>query len=128
MRIIPKKINVKMEFFRGIGVADVIVLAIGGGLSAAFLLSDLPFHIILFCVVLLITIAIVVPIDDEKGYMSLLHLMVYLARDRQFGELPRQRRHLRRRRRGSSGKRQRRRKSFIRLKTLPPLRASMESS
>ncbi len=88
MRIIPKKINVKMEFFRGIGVADVIVLAIGGALSAAFLLSDLPFHIILFCVVLLITIAIVVPIDDEKGYMSLLHLMVYLARDRQFGELP----------------------------------------
>ncbi len=75
-----------MEFFRGIGVADVIVLAVGGALSAAFLLSDLPFHFVIFAVVLLLTIAIVIPIDDEKGYMSLLHLVVYLAREKKFGE------------------------------------------
>ena len=42
MRIIPKKTNVKMEFFKGIGVMDILIIAVGGAFTFSILLSD--FH------------------------------------------------------------------------------------
>lgn len=78
-----------MEFFKGIDLLDVLVLAAGGCLASALLLSDLPFHLILFCVVVVLTIALVMPLDDEKVYMSIYYGLKYLARYKVFGE-PRQ--------------------------------------
>ncbi|MDO5408531.1 MAG: ATP-binding protein [Eubacteriales bacterium] len=84
MRIIPKKTNVEMEFFKGIGLIDMLILGVGGSLAFSLLLSDLPFHMALFCVTLTVTIAIVIPIDDEKAYEGIFAAMKYLARYRQF--------------------------------------------
>lgn len=75
-----------MEFFKGIDLLDVLVLAAGGCLASALLLSDLPFHLILFCVVVVLTIALVMPLDDEKVYMSIYYGLKYLARYKVFGE------------------------------------------
>ncbi len=84
MRIIPKKTNVKMEFFKGIGVMDILIIAVGGAFAFSILLSDFPFHIIIFCMVLMITVALVIPVDDEKSYMSILHAIKYVARYKLF--------------------------------------------
>lgn len=88
MRIIPKKTKVEMEFFKGIGVVDVIVLGVGLGLAFSILLSDLPGRLIIFIVVLVLTIALVVPLDDDKGYMFIYYALKYLANPKQFGVLP----------------------------------------
>ena len=85
MRIIPKKTRVEMEFFKGIGVADVIVLGVGLSLAFALLLSDLPLRSVFFVIVLVLTVGLVVPIDDDKGYRFIYYSMKYLANQRQFG-------------------------------------------
>lgn len=84
MRIIPKKTNVEMEFFKGIGVVDMLVLGIGGSLAFSLLLSDLPFHLILFIITLTATVAIVVPVDDEKAYQGIFYALKYIARFKRF--------------------------------------------
>lgn len=84
MRIIPKKTNVQMEFFKGIGLIDMLILGIGGTLAFSLLLSDLPFHFMLFIVVLTVTVAIVIPIDDEKAYEGIFAGMKYIARYKHF--------------------------------------------
>ncbi len=85
MRIIPKKTRVEMEFFKGIGVVDVIVLGVGLSLAFAILLSDLPFRFIFFTVVLVLSVGLVVPLDDDKGYMFIYYGLRYLANQHQFG-------------------------------------------
>jgi Cdc6-like AAA superfamily ATPase len=73
-----------MEFFKGLGVIDVLILAVGGSLSAAFFLSDLPFHLIISSIFLVFTVAIVIPVDDEKAYTSIFAGICYLARHNYF--------------------------------------------
>ena len=90
MRIIPKKTRVEMEFFKGISVIDIIVLGVGLLLSVTILLSDLPFHVILFTIVLVLTIGLVIPIDDDKGYMFIFYAMKYLANQHQYGFTPKE--------------------------------------
>ncbi|MDO4294715.1 MAG: ATP-binding protein [bacterium] len=85
MRIIPKKTNVKMEFFKGIELLDILVLGVGGSLAFSFLLSDLPFHIGLFCIVAVLTVGMVIPVDDEKAYKTAFYALKYLARYKRFG-------------------------------------------
>ncbi len=75
-----------MEFFKGIDLLDVLVLAAGGCLSTALLLSDLPFHLFFFCIAIVLTVALVMPLDDEKVYMSIYYGLKYLARYKVFGE------------------------------------------
>lgn len=86
MRIIPKKTNVKMEFFKGIDLLDVLVLAVGGCFAAALLLSDLPFHLFLFCIAVVLSVAMIMPLDDEKIYVSIYYGLKYLARYKLYGE------------------------------------------
>lgn len=84
MRVIPKKTKVSMELFKGIGVLDVLVGALGLGTSVSLMVSNLPANGILGMVALMLTIALVFPIDDEKGYMSLFYLLKYGARVKVF--------------------------------------------
>ena len=67
MRIIPKRTKVRMELFKGIELVDVLVAGAGMGLSASFLVSNLPAHLALSIVTLIITVGLVVPIEDGKG-------------------------------------------------------------
>lgn len=84
MRIIPKQTRVKMEFFKGIELVDILIIAVGGGLAFALLLSGLPFHVMLFSICMIITAGLVIPVDDEKAYLSLFYLLTYLARPKRF--------------------------------------------
>lgn len=84
MRIIPKKTKVQMEFFKGVGVIDMLILGIGGLLAFSILLSDFPFRSLLFTIVFVITVGIVIPVDDEKGYQLIYYTVTYLARYKHF--------------------------------------------
>lgn len=88
MRIIPKKTNVQMEFFRGIGVIDILVIMAGVALSIALLLSNLPYHLTASLVMVVITVVIVIPVDDEKGYMMIYAGLRFLARHKAFAANP----------------------------------------
>ncbi|MFI3250193.1 MAG: ATP-binding protein [Eubacteriales bacterium] len=81
MRIIPKRTKVRMELFKGVEVMDVIVGGIGLLISASFLTANIPGHLYICLVLTVVTIMLVVPIEDDKGY-----LMIYQA-VRHFGRL-----------------------------------------
>lgn len=80
MRIIPKKTKVKLEFFKGVEVLDVVVGLVGGVFAVALFMSDLPGHIFLTFVVVAIFVALLIPFDDDKVYMSVYHVIKNFAR------------------------------------------------
>ena len=84
MRIIPKRTKVRMELFKGIELVDVLVAGAGMGISASFLVSNLPGNLVLSVIALLSTVGLVVPIEDDKGYILLFNVLKYLGRYRVF--------------------------------------------
>ena len=84
MRIIPKKTNVQMQFFRNIGVVDMLVILGGCMLAFTILLSDLPFRLILFIIVIVLTIGLTVSFDEDKPYKSVYNALLYSARQKQY--------------------------------------------
>ena len=91
MRVIPKKTNVRMELFRGLEMMDVAVGAVGLALTVSLLVANVPGHLFMAIAVVLLTAGLVVPIDDDKGYMMLFFFLKYIARPRVFqkrGETP----------------------------------------
>ncbi|MBR3736028.1 MAG: hypothetical protein IKN07_09100, partial [Lachnospiraceae bacterium] len=84
MRVSPKRTKVRLELFKGIEVVDVLVGAAGVGLAISLMFSNLPGKYIMMVIVLLLTVSMVVPIDDDKGYLFLLYLIRYLGRKREF--------------------------------------------
>ncbi len=84
MRIIPKRTKVRMELFKGVELMDVLVASIGIGICAALLVSNLPGRWFMLVGVLVVVAALVVPIDDDKGYLLLYNVIRYLARYRHF--------------------------------------------
>ena len=84
MRVIPKRTNVRMELFRGIEVIDVIVGAIGAMFVISLAVSNLPGRYVMSIVALVLTVALVFPVEDDKGYLMALFGMTYLGRPRVF--------------------------------------------
>ena len=84
MRVIPKRTNVRMELFRGIEVIDVIVGAVGAMLVISLAVSNLPGRFIMAAVATILTVALVFPVEDDKGYLVALFGMTYLGRPRVF--------------------------------------------
>ncbi|MCR4902418.1 MAG: DUF87 domain-containing protein [Butyrivibrio sp.] len=84
MRVIPKKTNVRLELFPGIEVVDVAVGAIGGALTVMLLMANIPWHLALAFIVAAITAGLIVPIDDDKGYLMLIYFLRYLGRPKEF--------------------------------------------
>lgn len=84
MRIIPKRTKVRMELFQGVELMDVLIGSIGVGICAALLVSNLPGKWFMLIAVLVIVAALIVPIDDDKGYLLLYNVIRYFARYRRF--------------------------------------------
>ena len=84
MRVIPKRTNVRMELFRGVEVVDVIVGALGILITLSFVVSNLPGKLIFAGLVLAITVMLVLPFGDDKGYLLVLYALRYLGRPRHF--------------------------------------------
>ena len=84
MRIIPKKTKVRLEFFKGIGIIDMVVALVGAALAIAVLLSDLPAHTVIAIIIAVIVFGLVIPIEDDRGYIMVYHAILFLARHRSY--------------------------------------------
>ena len=84
MRVIPKRTKVRLELFKGVEVVDVLVGAAGIGLCISLVFSNLPGKFVVAILLLLITVSMVVPIDDDKGYLFVLYALRYFGRKRVF--------------------------------------------
>lgn len=82
MRIIPKETKVRIEFFKGVELLDVIVGAVGVSLAVSVFVSNLPYKAWLIMGILVVFSALIIPIDEDKGYMMLYNGVKHLARPR----------------------------------------------
>ena len=84
MRVIPKRTNVRLELFKGIEVMDVIVGSVGALIVISFAVSNLPAKFVFAIAMLAITVLLVIPLGDEKGYMVVLYGLRFLGQPRHF--------------------------------------------
>ena len=84
MRVIPKRTKVRLELFKGIEVVDVIVGSAGIALTISVFLSNFPGHIVVSIILFALTVGMVVPLGDDKGYLFVLYGIRYLGRRREF--------------------------------------------
>ena len=84
MRVIPKKTNVRLELFPGLEVVDVIFSAIGAALTIMLIMANIPGHLVLAVTVAAITAGLVVPLDDDKGYLMLIYFLRFIGRPKVF--------------------------------------------
>lgn len=75
-RFIPRKTKVKMEFFKGITLSDILVAAIGLGGFFFFAISNLPYHWYLALGWLSICAMLFMPVDEELKLYGCLGLMI----------------------------------------------------
>ena len=74
MRLIPGKLKVKLELFKGVSVEDIIVGLVFLGLAILVYISNLPGRIIIAAVMVFIGILLEVRIDEEPNYKLLLNI------------------------------------------------------
>lgn len=79
MRIIPKTTKVKIQFFRNISIADIIIAFAFLGLIVLLLLSNLGVaRFILALIVLVVAVAMYLPFEGERFYLFLVHSVKYV--------------------------------------------------
>ena len=71
MRTIPKKTKVKFQFYKGIGIYDVILAIVALALLALIVTSNLPSKYIIAMIVLIVVAPMYIPIGDIKLYQAL---------------------------------------------------------
>lgn len=84
MRLIPGKTKVKIELFKGITLADVIVGLVGLGLATLCTLTSFKGRWILALIVVAIFAFLLFRLDDEPMYMFLWDMLKYKAYPRRF--------------------------------------------
>ncbi len=88
MRIIPKNTRVKMELFKGIGLADVIIGLIGITIVVFLFLSNLAFKYWIMLAVTLLFVVLLVKIDDDQTYVLINNIIRHLSYKRNFVKHP----------------------------------------
>ncbi len=71
MRIIPRNTKVKLQFYKGIGIYDVIIGIVALGFLALAVTSNLPNKYVLAIVILMIVCPLYIPIGDIKLYQAI---------------------------------------------------------
>ena len=71
MRIIPKNTKVKLQFYKGVTIADVILAVIGLGFLALAVSSNLQCKWIISMVILIVFAPLFIPIGEIKLYNAL---------------------------------------------------------
>ena len=79
MRLIPGKTKVKIELFKGITFADIIVALVGLGIAALCAVSSLPARWAITIIVISIFGMLLVRVNDEPLYIFFWHMLRYNA-------------------------------------------------
>jgi hypothetical protein len=92
MRIIPKNTKVRIEFFKGVELLDVLVGLVGVSIDMALFVSNLPYKMVTMSIVTVIFAGLILPFEDngDKAYMFIFHLLTNVSRYKVFkrGETP----------------------------------------
>ena len=70
MRIIPKRTKVKVQFYKGIGIYDVIIGVIALAFLALAVTSNLPNKYTIALVILILVAPMYIPLGDIKLYQA----------------------------------------------------------
>ncbi len=84
MRLIPGKTKVKIEFFKGISIWDILIGVVGAGLEIAILISSLPYRFYVMLGVGMIFAGLLVRLDATPNYVYLLHILRHFCYKRHF--------------------------------------------
>ena len=84
-RLIPRKTKVKLEFFRGVTILDLILAVIGVvGLIVLFL-SNFNHNLIVALVFAIIWVSLFFKVsEDERFYTTIVHLFRFFAQKKKF--------------------------------------------
>ncbi len=85
MRIIPKKTKVEVQFYRNIGLVDILIALIGMGLEILLFFTNLgALQYILMAIVFGVVVCLYMPVDGEKMYKTIVHLVRYVISNKHF--------------------------------------------
>lgn len=85
MRLIPRKIKVKTEFFKNVTLSDIIVAFIGVGVAIALFTANFSYHIWVAIGWLLLSVSMFFPIADGiRFYYTLGYLFRFFAQKKKY--------------------------------------------
>ena len=86
MWLIPGKTKVSLEIFKGVGIIDILMCIFSGILLLLLVISNLPFvtKVVLASIIAVITILLIIRIDDEPNYVFFLHILKYFEYSRHY--------------------------------------------
>ena len=81
MRIIPKNTKIKMTFYKGVTVADIIVVAVGLVLLCFALTSNLSFRFLIACGIIVLFIPMFITINGDRLYKLIGYFFKHLCKN-----------------------------------------------
>ena len=78
MRIIPKNTKVKLQFYKGVTIADVLLAVVGLGFLALAVSSNLHGKWIIAMIILVVFAPLFIPIGEMKLYQAVVYGFRYL--------------------------------------------------
>ena len=86
-RIIPRKIKVKTEFFKGVTLIDIIFAFVGVGVAVAFFTAQFPYHIWVGIGWLIIAFTLFLPVADGiRFYYTIGYLFRFFAQKKKYSK------------------------------------------
>ena len=85
MRIIPRKIKIKTEFFKGVTLSDIICAFIGIGVAVALFTANFDYHVWIGIGWLIFAVAMFLPVADGiRFYYTLGYLFRFFAQKKKY--------------------------------------------
>jgi len=84
MRIIPKNTKVKMQFYKGIGIGDILLALICLGFIVLALTSNLEHKHIIAVVLLIISVPLFIPVGDKKVYQCIVYVFKFFTSKKKY--------------------------------------------
>lgn len=88
MRLIPKNTKVRLQFYKGITLPDILIGLVSLALVALTISSNLDIKYIIAVIILCIFLPLFMPVGDERIYMTAFHLIKYLFSRKRFVKGP----------------------------------------
>ncbi len=86
MRIIPKNTKVKLQFYKGIGIYDVILGVISLAFIALAVTSNLPNKFVIAFIILIVVAPMFIPLGDIKLYEALGYAIKFAVARKTFNK------------------------------------------
>ena len=86
MRIIPKNTKLKLQFYKGIGIFDVVIAIVALAFIALTVTSNLPNKYIIALIILIIAAPLFIPIGEIKLYNAVWYGISFMVAQKSFSK------------------------------------------